>query len=80
MGALTAGPVADRIGRKLSISLWGFVLHIGIIVQISAMQPKWWQVVIGRWIAGLGVGAFSLLVPLYMGESAPRQIRGALVR
>jgi len=43
MGALIAGPVADRIGRKWSISAWCIMLHIGLIVQISAPQPKWYQ-------------------------------------
>lgn len=80
LGALIAGPVADKIGRKWSISAWCVVLHVGVIVQITSEAPKWYQVVIGRWVTGLGVGALSLLVPLYQGESAPRQIRGALVR
>jgi SP family sugar:H+ symporter-like MFS transporter len=34
----------------------------------------------GRWVAGLGVGALSLLVPMYQSESGPRHIRGALIR
>lgn len=33
----------------------------------------------GRWVAGLGVGALSLLVPMYQAETAPRHIRGALI-
>lgn len=80
MGALIAGPVADRVGRKWSIAAWCVMLHIGLIVQISADNHKWYQIVVGRWIAGLGVGALSLLVPMYQSESAPRQIRGALIR
>jgi SP family sugar:H+ symporter-like MFS transporter len=105
MGALIGGPVADLIGRKWSISAWCLMLHLGLVVQISSPQGKWYQseflaapcsprlvaarqmlmrfqfiVVIGRYIAGLGVGALSLLVPMYQGESAPRQIRGALIR
>ncbi|WEW59512.1 hexose transporter hxt5 [Emydomyces testavorans] len=79
IGALTAGPIADRIGRKWSISSWCIILAVGIIVQVSSEAPKWWQIVVGRWVAGLGVGALSLLVPLYQGESAPRHIRGAMV-
>jgi len=79
MGALIAGPVADLIGRKWSISAWCLMLHLGLIVQISSAQGKWYQIVIGRWIAGLGVGALSLLVPMYQSESAPKQIRGALI-
>ncbi|EDN93117.1 hypothetical protein SS1G_08982 [Sclerotinia sclerotiorum 1980 UF-70] len=33
---------------------------------------------VGRLIAGLGVGAASMLTPLYVSENAPRAIRGAL--
>lgn len=80
MGALSAGPIADRIGRKWSIFAWCLILYVGLIVQMTSESPTWYQVGIGRWVAGLGVGALSLLVPLYQGESAPRQIRGALVR
>jgi hypothetical protein len=43
MGALIAGPVADRIGRKWSISAWCIMLHIGLIVQMTAEHPKWYQ-------------------------------------
>jgi len=46
---------------------------------MTAANHKWYQIVVGRWIAGLGVGALSLLVPMYQSESAPRQIRGALI-
>jgi MFS transporter, SP family, sugar:H+ symporter len=34
---------------------------------------------IGRFVAGLGVGALSLLVPMYQAETAPPWIRGALI-
>jgi MFS family permease len=43
MGALIAGPVADLIGRKWSISAWCLMLHLGLIVQISSAQGKWYQ-------------------------------------
>lgn len=33
----------------------------------------------GRWVTGLGVGALSLLVPMYQAESGPRHIRGSLI-
>jgi len=33
---------------------------------------------VGRFIAGLGVGAASMLTPLYVSECAPRAIRGGL--
>jgi SP family sugar:H+ symporter-like MFS transporter len=79
LGALMAGPLADRIGRKWSISFWCIILHVGLIIQISSPHPKWYQFMMGRFVTGFGVGACSLLVPLYQGETSPRQIRGAMV-
>ncbi|OAQ67695.1 MFS monosaccharide transporter [Pochonia chlamydosporia 170] len=78
IGALTAAPIADRIGRKPSVSIWCLVTSIGFVVQIAAVSA-WYQVMIGRFIAGLGVGALSLLVPMYQAETAPPWIRGAMV-
>ncbi|KAH8703802.1 putative MFS monosaccharide transporter [Talaromyces proteolyticus] len=79
IGALTAAPIADRFGRKWSISGWCVILCVGVTVQISSPSGKWYQVAVGRLIAGLGVGALSLLVPMYQGESGPRHIRGSLI-
>ncbi|KAJ5569601.1 Low-affinity glucose transporter HXT1 [Penicillium hispanicum] len=78
IGALVAAPIADRIGRKLSISFWALIHVVGIIVQIATVD-KWYQIALGRWVAGLGVGALSSVVPMYQSESAPRQVRGAMV-
>ncbi|KID83679.1 hexose transporter [Metarhizium guizhouense ARSEF 977] len=78
IGALAAAPVADRIGRKPSVSIWCLVTSAGFVVQIAAVTA-WYQVMIGRFVAGLGVGALSLLVPMYQAETAPPWIRGAMV-
>jgi SP family sugar:H+ symporter-like MFS transporter len=56
-----AGPLADRIGRKWSISFWCIILHVGLIIQISSPHPKWYQFMMGRFVTGFGVGACSLL-------------------
>ena len=79
IGALVGAPVADKLGRKWSITLWCMILNIGLIVQISSPDGHWYQMVVGRWVTGLGVGGCSLLVPMYQGESAPRHIRGAMI-
>jgi SP family sugar:H+ symporter-like MFS transporter len=63
-GALVAAPIADRVGRKYSIASWSMIVCVGIVVQISSTD-KWYQVMMGRFVAGLGVGALSLLVPMY---------------
>lgn len=66
IGALVAAPIADRIGRRLSISVWCVVVSIGFVIQIASVTA-WYQVMIGRLVAGFGVGALSLLVPMYQG-------------
>ena len=79
VGALCAAPVADRMGRKYSVIVWCGIFCVGIIVQIASTTGKWYQFMMGRWVAGLGVGALSLLVPMYQAETAPRHVRGALI-
>ncbi|KAK7955739.1 monosaccharide transporter [Apiospora aurea] len=78
MGALVAGPLADRFGRKLPIMLACLTYGIGAIVQITS-QHEWYQVALGRWAGGIGVGALSTLVPLASSESSPTNIRGLVV-
>lgn len=78
IGALIAAPIADKIGRKVSIMFWCVIFSVGIIVQITATD-KWYQIMLGRLVAGFGVGALSLLVPMYQAETAPKHIRGALI-
>nr|ACC94323.1 hexose transporter [Sporothrix schenckii] len=78
IGALLTAPIADRAGRKYSISFWSLIISVGFVIQISASH-SWIQVMMGRWVTGLGVGALSLLVPMYQAETAPPWIRGAVV-
>ncbi|KAL1891983.1 hexose transporter hxt5 [Sporothrix stenoceras] len=78
IGALVAAPIADRVGRKYSISFWTLIISVGFVIQISASH-QWVQVMMGRWVTGLGIGALSLLVPMYQAETAPPWIRGAMV-
>ncbi|BGO94157.1 hypothetical protein NBRC10512_003774 [Rhodotorula toruloides] len=77
-GALFGAAIADRLGRKKAIVVDNIVLIIGVVVQISSVSA-WYQFMIGRIIAGLGVGALSAVVPLYQSEIAPKEIRGTLV-
>ncbi|KAL6876808.1 general substrate transporter [Trichoderma novae-zelandiae] len=78
IGALVAAPLADRVGRKPSISFWSLIVSIGFVIQIASVSA-WYQLMIGRFVSGLGVGALSLLVPMYQAETAPAWIRGAMV-
>lgn len=50
---------------------------VGAVMQATA-SGYFAVMYIGRFIAGLGVGAASMITPLYTSENAPRAIRGAL--
>ncbi|KUI66941.1 High-affinity fructose transporter ght6 [Cytospora mali] len=78
VGALLAAPVADKLGRRPSITLWSIVVAAGFIIQVAS-ETAWQQIMVGRLVAGFGVGALSLLVPMFQAETAPPWIRGALV-
>src|SRR4051794_14269340 len=76
-GALTAGNVADRFGRRATLGLLGTVFTIGI--AIAALANGYVMMLVGRIIMGLGVGGVSALVPTYLSEISPAQIRGRML-
>ncbi|KAF2479884.1 general substrate transporter [Neohortaea acidophila] len=78
VGSVAAGPIADAFGRKKSIITWCVVFIIGVIIQIATMT-SWIQIAVGRLVAGFGVGGLSVLTPMYQSETAPRQVRGAMI-
>lgn len=76
LGALPAGLIADRIGRKitlcaLAVPLTGswFMIAFGSSVA---------ELFAGRFIAGTAIGAVSVVAPMYIAEIAESSIRGAL--
>ncbi|KAI5477264.1 general substrate transporter [Pseudohyphozyma bogoriensis] len=77
-GALAQTFTADSLGRKGSILLWSIIFTIGVTIQ-TATERSLAQLLVGRLIAGFGVGALSALVPLFNGEAAPKHLRGMLL-
>jgi MFS family permease len=72
-------PLADRYGRRWSLIGTGMFALVGVIFQAaSAAHGNLAVMYVGRFLAGLGVGAASTLTPLYVSECAPRAIRGGL--
>jgi SP family arabinose:H+ symporter-like MFS transporter len=76
-GAMFAGLVGDRFGRRKSLMLCAVLFSISAI--FSAVPQTLTQFVWARFIGGLGVGGASMLAPLYIAEIAPEKIRGRLV-
>lgn len=77
IGALGGGIPADAYGRKKTL------VFIGVLFLVSAVGSTLAQDVIqlsaARFIGGLGVGASSVVAPLYITEMAPAKYRGQLV-
>ena len=79
-GALFAGFVAEILSRKFSIIVFTAVFIVGVIIQCTATTPSGPDSILaGRFIVGLGIGPLSMIVPMYVAECAPAEVRGLLV-
>lgn len=77
LGALVGGIPADKYGRKVTliwIGVFYFVSALG-----SALVNDVYSFMFYRFIGGLGVGASSVVAPMYISEIAPAKQRGQLV-
>ncbi|PVH14839.1 uncharacterized protein CXQ87_005115 [Candidozyma duobushaemuli] len=78
IGGILLSKIADVRGRRIGIMSAMLIYVVGIIIQIAS-QYAWYQYFIGRLITGLAVGIVSVVCPLFIGESAPKHLRGTLV-
>src|SRR5918997_4007567 len=76
VGAGSAGPLSDGLGRRNLILIAGVLFAIGALG--AALAPSVAVLVLFRIVLGLAVGAAALTVPLYLSEIAPTEIRGAI--
>ncbi|MGO1538903.1 MAG: sugar porter family MFS transporter [Leucobacter sp.] len=87
IGALICGRLADRIGRKHTIIILAVMFFVGTLIVISAPSgPEYGthtvfgysMLLAGRITLGLAVGGASAVVPVYLAELSPYEIRGSL--
>jgi sugar porter (SP) family MFS transporter len=76
IGSLLASPLADKLGRRSSLTFCAAPLLVGAGMCAQAMTVS--EMLIGRAISGIGVGMASGLVPLYINEISPENFRGTL--
>lgn len=76
-GAMFAGYASDKFGRKKVLLATAILFSLSAIG--SALPNTLTPFVAARFIGGLGVGAASMLSPLYISEIAPAKLRGMLV-
>ena len=80
IGALIAslgiGRIGDLIGRRRTIFYGSLIFLVGGALQTFANGMP--MMLVGRIVAGLGVGALSTIVPVYQSEISPPHNRGKL--
>ncbi|PYY35603.1 sugar porter family MFS transporter [Curtobacterium sp. MCPF17_046] len=76
VGAVFGGRVADAWGRRRTIILLSVLFFVGTLVCVAA--PSFGVIVVGRVLLGLAVGGASTVVPVFLAELAPYEIRGSL--
>ncbi|MCD6333274.1 MAG: sugar porter family MFS transporter [Bacteroidales bacterium] len=77
LGALLGGLPADAWGRKRTLIMVALLYLVSAIG--SAMAPEVYSFMVFRFIGGIGVGASSVVAPIYISELAPPARRGRLV-
>lgn len=75
-GAVGGGRLSDTWGRRKTIILLAVLFLVGALSCVFA--PNFEVMVLGRVILGLAVGGASSVVPVYLAELAPYEIRGSL--
>ena len=77
VGAMVAGALADRYGRKPLLST------AAVLFTVSALATGYFDDFvmfnIARFIGGVGIGVASALSPMYIAEVSPAHIRGRMV-
>ncbi|KAL4325323.1 hypothetical protein GQ457_11G005500 [Hibiscus cannabinus] len=76
VGSFNGGTLADKFGRTRTFQLDAIPLIIGAFLTATAQSVQ--TMIIGRLLAGIGIGISSAIVPLYISEISPTEIRGAL--
>ncbi|CAN6236678.1 unnamed protein product [Urochloa humidicola] len=75
LGSLAGGRTSDAIGRKWTIGLAAVVFQAGAAVMTFA--PSFRVLMIGRLLAGIGIGFGVMIAPVYIAEISPAASRGS---
>lgn len=77
-GSLVLAKLGDTHGRRIGIIVSSIIYICGCTIQVTSVS-KWYQFMIGRIVAGSAVGACTVLCPMIIAESSPKQIKGTTI-
>ncbi|ODQ55829.1 general substrate transporter [Saitoella complicata NRRL Y-17804] len=75
-GGLLAGPLTARFGRLIPFHITNAIFLAAGVFMAASVNPG--MIIFGRFLSGLGTGAASSVVPMYVGEISPPMWRGVL--
>ncbi|KAM9785631.1 solute carrier family 2, facilitated glucose transporter member 5 [Neosynchiropus ocellatus] len=78
-GSLMVAPLANKLGRKGTL-LFNNIFSIvpAIMMGFSEMAKSFEIIIVARFIVGICAGLSANMVPMYLGELAPKNLRGAI--
>ncbi len=76
-GALGIGVPGDRYGRRTILKVVAVFFLLSMIG--TGLAPNIWIFVFSRFVGGIAVGGASVIVPMYISEVSPPDMRGRLV-
>ncbi len=77
IGSMVAGRPAETYGRKRVLQAIGLLYLLTSLV--TALTPSWLPFLLFRFLGGVGVGASSVVGPMYISEISPAHSRGRMV-
>ena len=77
IGSMIAGNPAEKYGRKRVLQAIGLLYLVTSLV--TALTSSWIPFLLFRFLGGVGVGASSVVGPMYISEIAPAHSRGRMV-
>lgn len=77
IGSIAIGKPGDVYGRKAMLFLCAILYLFSSLV--CAISTVWGVLLVFRFLGGIGIGAASVMAPMYIAEIAPARLRGRLV-
>uniref|UniRef100_A0ACD5YD10 Uncharacterized protein n=1 Tax=Avena sativa TaxID=4498 RepID=A0ACD5YD10_AVESA len=74
LGAILSGAIADRVGRRSAMAISDVFCILGYLFIVFSKNVLW--LYLGRLSIGCGIGLFSYVVPVYISEITPKNLRG----